>query len=131
NQSFVKEFMVAWLRGHGVRVMPESPGAKADGAGPALKLKVFASVLGTDRGETLIGIPAFQAPVVNVPFPELALFKWARNRGQSELRVYALDAKTEDFVEQLPIAVGHAKADDFTILIFIGFSSTDVDRPVP
>src|SRR5262249_17021419 len=32
-------------------------------------------------------LPAFQAPVVNVPVPELALFKWTRNRGQTELRV--------------------------------------------
>jgi len=36
---------------------------------------------------SLLGVPAFQAPVVNVPVPELALFKWTRNRGQTELRV--------------------------------------------
>src|SRR5262245_66095573 len=28
NQSFVKEFVVAWLKGHGVPVLPESAGAR-------------------------------------------------------------------------------------------------------
>jgi len=122
NQGFVREFVTTWLKAHGVRTVTEA----AD-----LKLKVFASVLGTDRGETLIGFPAFQAPILNMPVPEIAIFKWTRNRGQTELRVYALNAKTDDFVEQLPMGIGHAKADEFTVLLFIGFSSTDVDRPVP
>jgi len=119
NQTFVKEFVVMWLKAHGVRTVSNAA---------ELKLKVFASVLGTDRGETLIGIPAFQVPILNVPFPEIALFKWTRNRGQSELRVFALDGKTEDFVEQLPIGLGRAKADDYVVLLFIGFSVTDVEQ---
>ena len=105
NQVFVKEFVVAWLEAHGVRVVSNAP---------ALKLKVFASVLGTDHSQTLLGIPAFQAPVVNVPVPEIALFKWVRNRGLSELRVYAVDGKTGHFVDQLPLGTGHSKADDFS-----------------
>jgi hypothetical protein len=122
NQGFVKEFVVMWLKSHGVRVATVSP---------ELRLKMFVAVLGTDRGETLIGLPAFQAPILNVPIPEIALFKWTRNRGQSELRVFAVDGKTDDFVEQLPIGVGHAKSDDFTLLLFIGFSSADVDQRAP
>ncbi|HXJ83898.1 MAG TPA: hypothetical protein VMS64_35085 [Candidatus Methylomirabilis sp.] len=122
NQAFIKEFVVVWLKAHGVRTVTSAPN---------LKLKVFASVLGTDRGETFIGIPAFQAPILNVPVPEIALFKWVRNRGQSELRVFALDGRTEDFVEQLPVGVGHSKADDFTVLLFIGFSSTDIEERAP
>jgi hypothetical protein len=122
NEAFVKEFVVAWLKAHGVRTVSTDP---------ALRLRVFATVLGTDRGETLIGLPAFQAPILNVPFPEIALFKWTRNRGQTELRVFAFDGKTEDFVDQLPPGIGRAKSDDFTVLLFIGFSVTDLDKPVP
>ena len=122
NEAFVREFVVAWLKAHGVRT------ALTD---PELKMKVFASVLGTDRGENLIGLPAFQAPILNVPFPEIALFKWTRNRGQSELRVFTFDGKTDDFVDQLPLGIGHAKSDDFIVLLFIGFSVSDVDQPVP
>jgi hypothetical protein len=121
NEAFVKEFVTTWLKAHGVRTVSTNPD---------LRLKLFATVLGTDRGETLIGLPSFQAPIVNVPFPEIALFKWSRHRGQAELRVFAFDGKTDDFVDQLPLGIGHSKSDDFTILLFIGFSRTDVDRPV-
>jgi len=122
NPAFVQEFVQAWLKAHGVRMVSVAPD---------LKLKVFVSVLGTDRGDTLIGIPAFQAPIINEPIPEIALFKWTRNRGQSELRIFTLDGKTEDFVGQLPVGVGHAKADEFTVLLFINFSDTDVDQRAP
>ena len=122
NEAFVKEFVVSWLKAHGVRTVWTDP---------ELRLKVFATVLGTDRGETLIGIPSFQAPIVNIPFPEIALFKWVRNRGHTELRVFAFDGKTEDFVDQLPLGIGRAKSDDFTVLVFIGFSVSDLDKPVP
>ena len=121
NEAFVKEFVMTWLKAHGVRTVSTNP---------ELRLKVFATVLGTDRGETLIGLPSFQAPIVNVPFPEIALFNWSRNRGQTELRVFAFDGKTDDFVDQLPLGIGHSKSDDFTILLFIGFSQSDLDKPV-
>jgi hypothetical protein len=122
NEAFVKEFAMSWLKAHGVRTVSKDPD---------LQLKVFATVLGTDRGETLIGLPSFQAPIVNVPFPEIALFKWARHRGQTELQVFAFDGKTEEFVDRLPPGIGHAKSDDFTVLVFIGFSSSDLDKRMP
>jgi hypothetical protein len=122
NEAFVKEFVVSWLKAQGVRTVSKDPD---------LQLKVFATVLGTDRGETLIGIPSFQVPIVNVPFPEIAIFKWTRHRGQTELQVFAFDGKTENFVDRLPPGIGHAKSDDFTVLIFIGFSSSDLDKRMP
>jgi hypothetical protein len=122
NDVFVREFVITWLRAHGVRAVTTDP---------ELTLKVFAAVLGTDRGETLIGLPAFTAPVVNVGIPEIALFKWTRNRGQSEMRVFAFDARTGEFVDQLPPGVGRSKSDDFTVLLFIGFSVSDVEQRLP
>jgi hypothetical protein len=122
NEAFVKEFVVSWLKAHGVRTVSKDPD---------LQLKVFATVLGTDRGETLVGIPSFQVPIVNVPFPEIAIFKWTRHRGQTELQVFAFDGKTENFVDRLPPGIGHAKSDDFTVLVFIGFSSSDLDKRMP
>lgn len=119
NEGFVREFVTTWLKAHGVRM---APGA------PDLKLKVFASVFGTDRDQTLIGVPTFPAPIVNVAVPEIALFKWERNRGQSELRVYALDPKTDALVETLPPGLGRAKYDNYTLLLFIGFTWTDVEK---
>lgn len=118
-ETLVREFMVAWLRARGVRVVPGLPD---------LKVKAFAGVLGTDTDQTLFGIPAFQAPVVNVPVPEIALFKVQRSRGVAEVRLFEFDAKTDELVEASPIATGRAKLDKYTILIFIGYTLTDVDE---
>ncbi|HET9923465.1 MAG TPA: hypothetical protein VFS98_05045, partial [Methylomirabilota bacterium] len=104
---------------HGVRTVPDSP---------EQKLKLFVAVYGTDRDQTLIGVPAFQAPVVNLPVPELALFKWVRNRGVAELRMWAFDGKGDVIMDAPAPGVGRAKHDDFTVLLFVGFSVSDVNK---
>ena len=114
----IKEFVTAWLRAHGVRIVEGLPD---------LKVKAFASVLGTDTDQDLFGIPAFQAPVVNLPVPEVAIFKLQRNRGVAEVRLFEFDGKTDEFVAAPPIAVGRAKLNKYTILIFFGFTTTDVN----
>jgi hypothetical protein len=119
NEGFVKEFVTTWLKAHGMRVAQDSA---------EVKLKLFVAVYGTDRDQTLIGVPAFQAPVVNFPVPELAFFKWVRNRGQAELRMWAFDSKGDTIVDAPMPGVGRAKYDDFTVLLFLGFSLTDVDK---
>ena len=119
NEAFVKSFVTAWMQAHGVRVVGDTP---------ERKLRLFVSVYGTDRDQTLIGIPAFQAPVVNLPGPELAFFKWVRNRGQAELRLWAFDPKGDTVVDAPAPGIGRAKYDDITLLLFIGFSLSDVDK---
>ncbi len=119
NEGFVKDFVATWLKAHGVRVVGDSP---------EMKLKMFVSVYGTDHDQTLIGVPAFQAPVVNAPVPELAIFKWVRNRGQTELRLWAFDAKGDTIVDALSAGVGRSKYDDFTVLLFFGFSLSDLNK---
>jgi hypothetical protein len=119
NQAFIKEFVTTWLRAHGVRTVSESP---------EVKVKLFASVYGTDSDRTFIGIPAFQVPVVNVPFPEIALFKWERNRGQTELRIYEFEGKTDTPLAPQAPGVGRSKYDNFTVLIIFGFTQSDVEK---
>ena len=119
NQAFIKEFVTAWLQAHGVRTVSWSP---------EVKVKLFASVYGTDFDRTFIGIPAFQVPVVNVPFPEIALFKWERNRGQTELRIYEFEGKTDTPLAAQAPGVGRSKYDNFTVLIIFGFTQSDVEK---
>ena len=100
-----------------------------DKAPADLRLKIFASVLGVDRGETLVGIPALLAPVANLPTPEIALFEWVRDRGHSEVQIFASDARSGRFLDVAPAGVGRAKYDEFTILLMISFTVDDLDAP--
>jgi hypothetical protein len=119
NEGFVKDFVATWLKAHGVRTVQDSP---------EQKVKLFVAVYGTDRDQTLIGVPAFQAPVVNFPVPELALFKWVRNRGVAELRMWAFDSKGDVIMDAPAPGVGRAKHDDYTVLLFVGFTVSDVNK---
>ncbi len=121
DQAFAREFVTVRLQRRGVEIVGDA--TKAD-----LRLKVFASVLGVDRGETLIGIPALQAPVVSIPIPEIALFKWTRHRGMAELQLYAYDPHTDQLVEGVPAALGRAKYDEFKVMLVIGFAVSDLDE---
>lgn len=122
EHKFAAAYLETWFRTHGVRVGGETPD---------VRLQVYLLTLGTDRGQSFIGIPAFQLPVLAIPVPEIALFKWLRNRGRADVRIYAFDPKTADFVEALPETTGRSKFDDFTILVVVGFSVTDVNDPLP
>jgi hypothetical protein len=121
-ETFVREFTISWLRAKGVRTVSTVSDS------PDVKIKAFASALGTDTDSTLIGIPAFEAPVVNMPIPEIALFKWQRNRGVAEMRLYEFDAKTDLVLHAPPPSIGRAKFDKFTVLLIIGFTVTDVEK---
>jgi hypothetical protein len=56
------------------------------------------------------------------------LFKLVRNRGLAEVSIYAFDGATGEFVESTPTAVGLAKQNDYTFLLVISFTLTDVDE---
>lgn len=94
-----------------------------------LRLKVFATAIGVDQTETLFGLPAFAVPLIGAPFPEIALFKWVRNRGYTELQAYTFDAKNGDFISETPSRAGRTKYDLFTILVMISFSKSDIEEP--
>lgn len=121
DQAFAEEFITASLQEKGARVAAEEE--KAD-----LRLKIFASVLGVGRGERLIGTPAFAAPLVGLPVPEIALFKMVKHRGEAEVQIYAFDGRTGEFTEKSPVGVGNAKHDEYTILIVIKFTLSDLDE---
>ncbi len=122
DRAFAEAFVAAQLERHGARVVPAAQAAD-------LRLRVFASVWGVDHAETLVGIPAFRAPAVDVGVPEIALFKSTRNRGYSEVQVYAFDGRTGEFVAgQSPVGIGRAKYNRYTVLILIRFTLTDIEQ---
>ncbi|HKZ08956.1 MAG TPA: hypothetical protein VJU81_26035 [Methylomirabilota bacterium] len=121
DDRFAATYLETWFRTHGVKV-ENQPGD--------LRLQVYFLTLGTDKGQSFIGIPPFQVPVLSIPVPEIALFKWIRNRGRADVRVYAFDPKTDALVDLLPETSGRSKFDDYTILIVVGFTVTDVNDPI-
>jgi hypothetical protein len=59
---------------------------------------------------------------------EIPLFKDVRHSGHAEIEIYAIDAGSGEFVDKSPAATGEARYDDYTILIVINFTKSDVDK---
>lgn len=118
-EPFTKAFVETRLRERGVTVVWEKQ---------ELNLQVLVGILGSNQGETFIGIPAFVVPLLGLPTPEIALFKWQRNRGLVEVQIYAFDAATTAFASKTPSGVGQSKFDNFTLLLFISFTLDDLEK---
>lgn len=89
---------------------------------------MIASVLGVDQGQSFVGASSFTVPLIGVIIPEIPLFEDVRHTGQAEVEIYTLDAGSGEFVDKSPRMVGEARHDDYTILIVIKFTSTDVAK---
>jgi hypothetical protein len=88
-------------------------------------------IQGTNQGETFIGLPSFVVPLIGLPTPEMALFKWQRNRGLVEVQIYAFDAATTAFARKTAPGIGRSKFDNFTLLLFLSFTRDDLEEREP
>ncbi len=122
-RAFAREFLVARLREGGVQVVSGEEGAD-------LRLKVFASVLGVNQSETLLGLPSFIAPVVGLAVPEFALYRSVRTQGRTELQAYVFDGHTGEFRTKTPWNEGKSQYNQYKILILINFTLSDLDQRV-
>ncbi len=118
-EPFAKTFIETRLRERGVTIAADKPD---------LNLTVLVGILGTNQGETFIGIPSFVVPLIGLPTPEIALFKWQRNRGLVEVQIYAFDAATTAFARKTALGIGHSKFDNFTLLLFLSFTLDDLEE---
>ena len=121
DKDFAKEFFTAWLQQQRVSTTNDPKEAQ-------LRLKVFASVLGVDQGQSFVGSHSFTVPIMGVVVPEIPLFKDVRHSGHAEIEIYTFDAASGKFVGKSPLAIGEARYDDDTVLIVINFTKSDVDK---
>jgi hypothetical protein len=125
DQTYARTYVGAELRQRGVQIV-------SDASESEVRIQVMAPGLGVDQGETLIGVPATAVPLLSISIPEIALFKWIRHRGLTEVKFYAYDSKDSRPFEVAPSAIGHSRYSQFIVLLIIRFTSDDLDvHPVP
>jgi hypothetical protein len=121
DKDFARGLFIARLQSQGARV----PAVLAQAQ---LRLKVFAPVLSVDRGQSFIGAPSFTVPLVGFVVPEVPLFRDVKHSGHAEIKIFASDGETGEFVGESELAVGKSNHDDFTLLIIIHFTRTDLEK---
>jgi len=58
---------------------------------------------------------------------EIALFKNASHSGHAEVEVFTIDGSTGKFVDKSPSAVGETNYNDYTVLIVVHFTRSDME----
>ncbi len=122
DKDFAKEFLIAWLQSHQVRIVTDPSEAQ-------LHVKVFAPVLGVVQAQSFIGSPAFTVPFLGVTIPEIALFRDVRHMGHAALESYTMEEDGGKFLVKSPPALGRSEYDDYTILIVGHFTRSDIGKP--
>lgn len=120
TQTFAEQFVRARLKEQGLRIVAAEKDAD-------LKLQIFASTLGANQNETLIGLPAIPTPI-GFSLPELAVYKATQNQGQTELQMYAFHPQTGAFISKVPTSLGHANYSQYKILTVINFTWSDLEH---
>ena len=121
DREFARQFLAARLAEKGAILV--GPGLEAD-----LNLTVLATAIGVNQTESLVGLPPLAVPLATFTLPEIRFFKWARNRGVSELQIHAYDAVSHTLTESTPVATGVSRYDAITVLLFLTFRYSDLDR---
>lgn len=121
DKDFAKEYFTAWLQAQRVRVVIDPRQAQ-------LRLKAFASVLGVDQGQSFLGSPAFTVPIVGFGVPEIPIFRNIEHSGRAEIKLSMIDGETGDFVGETTPSVGKVQHDDYTVLIIVHFTRSDLEK---
>jgi hypothetical protein len=121
DKDFAKEYFIAWLQSQRVRIAEDPKQAE-------LRLKVFASALGVDQGQSFVGSPSFTVPLIGFVMPEIPLFKDIRHSGHAEIKIATIDGQNGEFIDETNHAIGTSRHDDYTVLIVVHFTRTDLEE---
>jgi hypothetical protein len=101
----------------------------ADRKDAELVVEARSGALSTDQSSFLIGIPAFNIPIPlssgSLPFPEIALYKNAEQKGVAKFAVAGYRANSGTLVTAQEPQYGFSYRDEITLLIFISWTDTD------
>ncbi|UCD31732.1 MAG: hypothetical protein JSV38_13255 [Desulfobacterales bacterium] len=115
---FAKEFFRVWLAKQDVLVVQDQEALD-------LRLKVFLNVLAVDQTEVLLGTPEFN--FLGIPIPAIAFYRQLLNRGRADLKMYIFDSESSNLIDELPVSLGKAMHDRYTILFIISWTKSDLD----
>jgi hypothetical protein len=93
-----------------------------------VRLKVFAPVLAVDQAQSFVGAPSFTVPFLGITMPEIPLFRTIRHSGHVALETYFIDEDSGTLIEKGATAIGHSEYNDYTILILLHFTNTDLEK---
>jgi hypothetical protein len=115
--GYVKEVMIGRLGELGYRIADREENAD-------YVVKIIVQALGTEQGQSLIGLP--QISLLGFALPEVALFKAQNQIAHMRFSLDLYERQTGRFLRSTPTYAGNAYHNQYTILFIISFRRTDL-----
>jgi hypothetical protein len=120
--SFVRDVAAAHLgeMGHHIRTHASEA---------TYLVRVMVQSLGTDQGITFFGMPGIQSVLIPFALPELTVYRKQNQLAYARIKLDIFDIATGRLIDSTPWWVGETFYNQYTILFFIFFRTTDLTDP--
>lgn len=122
EQRFFTGAIAGWLGERGLKVIPDSDDAK-------YRIHVLVQALGTEQSVSLFGLPPIESVLLPFALPEIAVFKGQYQSGYTRFRLDIFETATGKFIRSTPWFQGSTYFNEYTLLFFFDFHSTDLIAP--
>lgn len=131
DKDIVRQIMAGWLGKQGYQVMvgwfgEEGYEVQGDINVATHRINVNVGALGTEFGETFIGIPPIQSTIIPFSTPELSLFKAQYQTGFVKLYMDIYELPSNRFIKSTPPFFAETYYNDYTLLFLISWKKTDL-----
>ncbi|MDR4480563.1 MAG: hypothetical protein R3B37_12580 [Nitrospira sp.] len=122
DKDFAHRQVESWFLAHGYPVV----GTK----GAAVTVRLLIHALGTEHGESFVGMPSITSVLIPFALPELTLYRAARQRGVARYELELTDAETGALLYRSQLCEGTVFLNQFTVMLWFTFQRTDL-MPAP
>jgi hypothetical protein len=92
-------------------------------------VRVMVQSLGTNQSLTFLGMPAVQSVLIPFALPELTLYRRQNQLAYARIKLDIFEIATGRLIRSTPWWVGETFYNQYTILFFIFFHTTDLNDP--
>jgi len=122
EQRFLLGAVGRWLGEQGLHIQPKDEKA-------TYRVHILIQALGTEQSQSFFGMPAVQGGLLPFALPELPLYKAQKQNGYSRFRLDFFETTTGIFVRSTPWLQAFTYFNEYTVLFFIGFHTTNLIGP--
>lgn len=122
EQRFLKGAIGGWLGERGLQIAPDPSDAR-------YQIHILVQAFGTEQSGSLFGLPQVETTLFPFALPEIALFKAQYQSGYTRFRLDIYETATGTFIRSTPWFQGSTYFNEYTILFFFDWHTTDLIGP--
>ena len=122
DQTLLQQVLTGWLGQQGYLVQRDEKKA-------IYRIDVIVWALGTELAGDFVGFPPIQSHLIPFSLPELSFYKSEHQTGYVKFNMNIFEMLTGKFVGSTSTFLAESYHNNYTILFFFSFTSTDLTSP--